>query len=1379
MVSADQGEDYDRGTAVSASPILNQRGNMASSSSSTLVQESPTPIKDLKKNGLDAMSLAKWNRLADKGGIGTAVALEDCIANRKGELMFFAGDKITVLRVLIEGSTYLGQCEGVIGRFYHENVRFLSGLLSAPSSDGPSALNVNHTVGSTPDPFTPSKGRFTSPSKLSDMTPSNGDERLPSMTGRMIPDAYTAESGTDDVNASPVPLAANGYEEARAQSPSMASDSSTAYYSDDVRPISPALIASPTRPHQPSQNGISNTDEKEIQAVALALKTFAKGHDDDVDVHDGLRSRQSRRSSTENSDATWSSTGEDESDEDSEASIRYPTTISFIERIKALQIPITAAQGIQSPTLQPDEPPKVDDRLDGQGGMRRDDASTERSISADTQEAAATISVTPPPRPGRSPFRDEQPEVITLDEQSGVVLADGASVNDRRASQAASARSTSAESAIHLGTAIVTTSAELLKDSEKPVLMLTRESSQFEYSTGLSAVSTPSGIDKSDDQLAASSAILSQSSDITSDFIPTGKDATGLLQIPEPVAREIANRFSTASDVLRKNHVNDGGVQSYFPVVDDSAMMKQAAGSSDEQHIVNGAEDDIENIATDAGDSGIPVPISGVEAAPPQPPSDTTEIGPSQGETSRGSAKPEIAEAEESDGEWDVSNDYAGFSTSPLSEATDALPETRKHFSVLSDSTNIINNANALLHDAPIDTAKKAGRGILKVQTSQSPTTPQQRGFSPQSIRTPTNVQTLRNASLEASLSPDTARFRAFSFLSASASGTPTKSAESERSVLSPDGQQSATATKLVQDDTLHGQLSMALTSARNPVPISFLLGQSPVYSPLSDIRTDSPSYGTPNNNPYQRGATASPSPILNRPSPSAPASPFFPSSSEKPRARSLSTVEVPVPLHHSASSDSLKAAYAGVIIQTSAAIEQHQGKESRVEEPRKSFLSRPSSSKLSAIRRKLSLRGEQRPDMAAILAQEDAPPLPTSSHSTPSTSHTAREPSPGRTYSKTPEGKGRETQSNLVSEFPAGTATIGLGLPPLSIDTTSSFGAKTPISHDDYRSPSIKVAAVDFQMNDSPGRLASPSIPDSEPIYDAYGFLASESPVPQSFATTRSSEKEVSKLEQTLLALTEHAPTASSDKKVKHLVESHSIPPSVRGRVWQWLLNAPPIPHQQYQAQLDSFEIPPLQMDPGLVQVFMHGFHTVEQMMFLYITQNRSPPSPDTIWIASLFLTQSFHEAEGYALYQGFLQRLIDDGTDNQIKSWAQTVHEVVHAHDPELAQHLAKCLDLYYIPLRRWIFTMFAEALPLPTCLRAMDLVIVQGPTAFMKLASTLFLMLGKQIIKLVEPSEIINLLLHPPQDWMSPENVFRAMGKITLPKKSHRPIEAGWRR
>lgn len=90
-----------------------------------------------------------------------------------------------------------------------------------------------------------------------------------------------------------------------------------------------------------------------------------------------------------------------------------------------------------------------------------------------------------------------------------------------------------------------------------------------------------------------------------------------------------------------------------------------------------------------------------------------------------------------------------------------------------------------------------------------------------------------------------------------------------------------------------------------------------------------------------------------------------------------------------------------------------------------------------------------------------------------------------------------------------------------------------------------------------------------------------------------------------------------------------------------------------------------------------------------------------------------------------------------------------------------------------------MFAEALPLPTCLRAMDLIIVQGATAILKLASTLFLLLGKQIIKLVEPSEIMNLLLHPPQDWMSPDHVFGAMSKIALPKKSPRTIKEANRR
>jgi hypothetical protein len=92
-----------------------------------------------------------------------------------------------------------------------------------------------------------------------------------------------------------------------------------------------------------------------------------------------------------------------------------------------------------------------------------------------------------------------------------------------------------------------------------------------------------------------------------------------------------------------------------------------------------------------------------------------------------------------------------------------------------------------------------------------------------------------------------------------------------------------------------------------------------------------------------------------------------------------------------------------------------------------------------------------------------------------------------------------------------------------------------------------------------------------------------------------------------------------------------------------------------------------------------MHGFQSVQQMMFLYITRHQNaPPPPDTVWIASLFLTQSFHDADGYALYESFLGRISECWTGPALRNWAQVIQEAIQAHDAELAKHLAKCHDL-----------------------------------------------------------------------------------------------------
>jgi len=38
---------------------------------------------------MDASQLSRWTRFAKKGGIGKCLALQDCVAEQPGDLMFF------------------------------------------------------------------------------------------------------------------------------------------------------------------------------------------------------------------------------------------------------------------------------------------------------------------------------------------------------------------------------------------------------------------------------------------------------------------------------------------------------------------------------------------------------------------------------------------------------------------------------------------------------------------------------------------------------------------------------------------------------------------------------------------------------------------------------------------------------------------------------------------------------------------------------------------------------------------------------------------------------------------------------------------------------------------------------------------------------------------------------------------------------------------------------------------------------------------------------------------------------------------------------------------------------------------------------------------
>jgi hypothetical protein len=217
--------------------------------------------------------------------------------------------------------------------------------------------------------------------------------------------------------------------------------------------------------------------------------------------------------------------------------------------------------------------------------------------------------------------------------------------------------------------------------------------------------------------------------------------------------------------------------------------------------------------------------------------------------------------------------------------------------------------------------------------------------------------------------------------------------------------------------------------------------------------------------------------------------------------------------MHRSESSDSLQVAYAGIL--QNGQIPERQVKEQHEPKARRS-LSRSGTGKLSALRRKLSLKGgDLRPDMSAMLA-ENQPPLPdTPSMRSLSQSHEGQQVTP---VSLRRERVGTEKESKGPA-FPATLAHVN-GQPETA-QTTDPTHDLPPISHTHgtpVREPATATPTQDSSANDLVG--SGPPQSPSVPLYDQYGYMASLSPVPISFNTTRSPEKEVRKLEQTLVGL-------------------------------------------------------------------------------------------------------------------------------------------------------------------------------------------------------------------------------------------------------------------
>ncbi|KXN81862.1 hypothetical protein AN958_03598 [Leucoagaricus sp. SymC.cos] len=150
---------------------------------------------------MDAAQLARWTRFAVKGGIGRCTGVNNCIAQTSEDLMVMGDEIVVLMRIPDTEDVYLGFCEGVIGRFHGQDVRF-HGKVKKSIVTKRSSVSVAKTPSPSVDHSTPSPSRTNSLSaKDADENQSLPPTRSP-LVSKKTTHAPTLPS-TDDEALSP------------------------------------------------------------------------------------------------------------------------------------------------------------------------------------------------------------------------------------------------------------------------------------------------------------------------------------------------------------------------------------------------------------------------------------------------------------------------------------------------------------------------------------------------------------------------------------------------------------------------------------------------------------------------------------------------------------------------------------------------------------------------------------------------------------------------------------------------------------------------------------------------------------------------------------------------------------------------------------------------------------------------------------------------------------------------------------------------------------------------------------------------------------------------------------------------------------------------
>lgn len=317
-----------------------------------------------------------------------------------------------------------------------------------------------------------------------------------------------------------------------------------------------------------------------------------------------------------------------------------------------------------------------------------------------------------------------------------------------------------------------------------------------------------------------------------------------------------------------------------------------------------------------------------------------------------------------------------------------------------------------------------------------------------------------------------------------------------------------------------------------------------------------------------------------------------------------------------------------------------------------------------SSLRSKMSKRGKTPEPGAAAVVSDEPPATPTQT----------TERKPRRSLSIKSLRSKRETT-------PTPTPTK-LELPPMP-KLTKQSSRVTPsdsaISSRDYFG-TVSHDGTDFQVaqaNEFQQFAGSRSLETEE---DEWGFIGT-SPVPVIY---RKHGRNVPKTEQAMLAIIAKKHSSSAAKKLGKMLASDGAPPSIRFRVWSWLLAAPTdrSAESHYHRLVDRYSAPKIEVFAIPPAFASHrafagdGSARLQEMIAtLRYHKPKSYMGEGTCWLAMILFMQAFDVSHAFVLTDIVLDKFASQMSPDVIRTDAVVLESMVVEMDAKLALHLKAC--------------------------------------------------------------------------------------------------------